>query len=115
MAQVFSAPTTHPAPQIDFSLPWTQWSKAEDDYINTLAELARSLARPGDDATLVGKVLYFPVADGKAQYMVWHTRPLQLVWLELGDAWQADAVLLRGLNLTDVRARLGRAEACARR
>lgn len=115
MAQVFSAPTTHPAPQIDFRLPWTEWRKVEETYINTLAELARSLARPGDDATLVGKVLYFPVADGKAQYMVWHTRPLQLVWLELGDAWQADAVLLRGLNLTDVRERVGAAARLATR
>ena len=62
--------------------------------------------REGRPATLVGEIVRFPVADGYAQYMVWRQQPLQLIWIELGDAWSAHNALIRGLRVKDVKAQV---------
>lgn len=73
--------------------------QAEREYLEKLAELCR---RNGDDPIL-GEIISFPRGDGYAQYMVWMTKPLRFIWLQIGDAWSVEDALIRGLRLTDVR------------
>lgn len=110
MATVYKAPLDPPTFNYETDLPRgvpymdSPLHKKEQAYTDGLAELARAQAkREGRPATLVGEIIRFPVADGYAQYMVWRQQPLQLIWIELGDAWSAHPALIRGLRLTDVR------------
>jgi len=48
-------------------------------------------------------VIRFPRGDGYAQYMVWRTRPLSLLHLPVGDAWDLPDYQIRGLRVKDVR------------
>ncbi len=75
------------------------WQAKEQEYIDRLADRCKM----NGTNPLHGEVISFPVADGAAQYMVWKTQPLQLIWLELGDAWSITEPHLRGLRLADVR------------
>ncbi|MEN8751120.1 hypothetical protein [Marivita sp.] len=104
MATVFRAPSSLPLP--DFNP--TTWREDEEKYLRALADLARAQS-PGDE--LVGETLRFPRGDGHAVYMVWKRRPLQLVWIELGDAWRVEDALIRGLRLADVDAKVRQAKA----
>ena len=35
-----------------------------------------------------GEIIHFPVADGRAEYMVLSLKPVMLIHLPVGDAWQ---------------------------
>lgn len=52
---------------------------------------------------IVGKTIAFGVADGRAEYMVYRTKPLSLIHLDYLDGYNADPILLRGLRVSDVR------------
>lgn len=58
---------------------------------------------------VVGGVVTFPVADGRAIYVVTKARPLTLQHVPLGDAYAIPAAYLRGLTLRDVRVNIERA------
>jgi hypothetical protein len=77
---------------------------AEQDYLDRLA--ARCQAN--GTSPLLGKVVRWQRADGYAEYMVWTTSPLALLHLPLGDAWQVEDALIRGLRVSDVRAMVER-------
>ncbi|MCC5612149.1 hypothetical protein LC612_36835 [Nostoc sp. CHAB 5834] len=53
-----------------------------------------------------GGVLAFPVADGRALYLVVSESPLTLQYLQFGDGYQIPAAHVRGLELEDVREHL---------
>ncbi len=97
-AKVYRAPT-------DFVPDYraTDWRAREDAYIADLAAQARR-ARPADK--LAGRVISWQRADGFARYMVWSSSPLALVHLDLGDGYSVEAALLRGLRVTDVKAKV---------
>lgn len=106
MAKVFSHPEGMAPPEIDFTD--RNWYDKEKAYIDRLAEAARA-AHAGQilpRIDLIGSELRFPRGDGHALYIVWCTKPLQLVWVQVGDAWHADPILLRGLRLSDVEKRV---------
>lgn len=96
MAKIYSAPKGFEAPEISFN---ANWQLEEQAYLDRLAAEAQRLA-PGD--ALAGKVVRFPYADGHAQYMVWSSKPLALVHLQLGDAWHIPEAHARGLRLSDI-------------
>lgn len=73
--------------------------RAERAWIETIAEVARKHHK-GD---VVGEVIYFPMGDGQAQYLIWNTNPCELVWLPVGDAWSIPTAHARGLRTSDVR------------
>jgi hypothetical protein len=111
VTKIFKAPDGYEPPVIegddykmrpDGSSPWAE---KEAEYIARLKAAAQALNGNGD---LIGEVIRFPRADGYAQYMVWSEKPLQLIWLELGDAWDIDKITERGLRLSDVRAMVER-------
>ena len=49
-----------------------------------------------------GALIYFPWADGHAIYKVASTKPLKLMHIPYGDAWQVHYATIRGLRLADV-------------
>jgi len=98
MATVYRAP--EPAPDIDYR-DWQKYEADEAAYIERM-QIAARLGNAGKP--LVGEIVRFPIADGYAQYIVWNTKPLTLVWLEVGDAWSIPDAHSRGLRLADVEA-----------
>lgn len=59
--------------------------------------------RDNSTADLAGEIIRFPVADGKATYMVYTLKPLALIHLNYGDGYQIDDMTLRGMRVQDVR------------
>lgn len=57
-------------------------------------------AHYSEDAT--GFVMQFPVADGRAYYLVTKETPLTLQHIPIGDAWQIPPAHLRGITIADV-------------
>jgi hypothetical protein len=98
MATVFRAPIDPPEISLD-DLRSGEYQRIENEYIDELAALARENGK----SPLLGETIKFPRGDGYARYMVWNTRPLQLVWLQLGDAWSVEDALIRGLRVSDVK------------
>jgi len=75
------------------------WQKDEARQLEAAG--ARAKARnPGDT---VGELLKWPRADGNAVYMVTSERPLRIAHVDVGDAWNVEGALIRGLNLRTVR------------
>lgn len=72
--------------------------RVDDDYIKSLA----AMAKRNGASDLLGEVVRWGRGDGVAAYMVWNTRPLELIHLALGDAWQVEDALIRGLRLSDI-------------
>ena len=60
-------------------------TKTENDW---LAKLKAWAIKRNPEQECVGETLQFPVADGYAIYMVLAIKPIQLVHLPLGDAYQ---------------------------
>lgn len=84
MAKIFSAPEEVKIPKLDFN-DVKNWRANDEKYIQELKNHIQSLGYTGKN---VGEVIQFPVADGYAQYMVASMKPLQLIHIPLGDAWQ---------------------------
>ena len=74
--------------------------EVDDAYRQKIADWCRA---NGGSQQWAGSLYYVPVADGAAEYMVWKLRPLALIHLPLGDAWNADPIYLKGLTASDVR------------
>ncbi len=119
MAKQFRAPKEIPLPEFDIRLSHEQNDKRETDYLEKLKQLALSRYNPPNlvkpkRIDLIGEIIRFPRADGYARYLVWNVSPLQLIWLQLGDAWQVEEALIRGLNLQDVIEKVERERAFAK-
>lgn len=116
MAKIYSPPANIPEVP-DFSdfkdengrYDFNAHLEAESDWI----ELVQFEARLNSTGELVGEVISFGIADGYAQYVVWKQKPLQLIHLAVGDAWQIPEAHGRGINLTDVRAMVQRDKSMA--
>jgi len=104
MASIYCPPPGFEPPKI---VDWKTWKEDEANYIERLT----THVKEGSTDPLVGKIIRFQVADGYAQYMIWNTKPLQLIHLETGDAWQIPAAHARGLTLSDVKAMIKADEA----
>lgn len=55
---------------------------------------------------LVGVLLKWEVADGYANYVIVRTNPLTLQYVDDGCGYKAEPALIRGLNMTDVKAKV---------
>lgn len=99
MARLAKAPYAYERKAQGFSME----AMREDE-----AELARLIAEadklPAEQ--LVGRIVDFPVADGKALYLIKSEAPLVLQHIPFFDAYRIDPAMLRGLRLTDVRQRV---------
>lgn len=63
---------------------------------------------------IIGGIITFPIADGRAYYQVANDKPLQLVHLPFMDAWHASEITIRGLNVDDVKLMLKRSKSMPR-
>ena len=96
MAQILRAPEEWVP---DYTVRnWHAEEAREREYVERIAEMARG----NGEHPLLGEIYRVPIADGYAQYIVWQTKPLQLVWLQIGDAWQMSAAEARGTLLSDI-------------
>lgn len=64
--------------------------------------------RQNSKSDLAGEVMRFPVADGKATYMVHKLKPLTLIFLDYGDGYEIPDMMLRGMTVADVRSEVAR-------
>lgn len=112
MAKIYSAPETAPdlitvlqdeASESSRTDRWAEYERLEKAYIERMQAAARERT-PNDP--LVGEVVRFQYADGYAQYVVWSTKPLSLIHLDVGDGWDLPEWQTRGLRLADVKARI---------
>jgi hypothetical protein len=78
---------------------WEAWEKAENE---AFAEWAKKYKNQ-NSGDLVGEVLQWPRADGYAKYMVISQSPLVLAHIDIGDAFQVEYALIKGLALKDVK------------
>lgn len=86
MATIYSAPTGFEAPKMSFiNFNRDEWAKTEKDYLERLSTFCKN--RNPNDPDYVGQVIKFPAADGYALYMVAALKPVQLIHIELMDAY----------------------------
>lgn len=76
--------------------------KRTEATLQCLLAESRKAAAEGE---AVGTILQFPVADGRAYYVVVRERPLTLRHIPFGDGWRIPAAHVQGLTLRDVRDR----------
>lgn len=95
----FNANDTQEERRARYQEHYAKERQAEQDYLKRLAGRCK---QNGKDPIL-GEIIRFGRGDGYAEYMVWSVKPLQLIWIQLGDAWSVEAALIRGLTLTEVR------------
>ncbi len=74
---------------------------AEKEWLKELGEWC--LTNTDSRSDLIGEVIGFPRGDGQALYMVYRTKPLTLLHIPLGDAWDLPDYQMRGLRVKDVR------------
>lgn len=108
MATVYAAPIEAPSlesrPGEDYHERWQRYEREEQAYIKAIQDLAR---KNGKHEAL-GTIVRFPYADGYAQYVLWKVKPLQLVHLAVGDAWDLPDYVTRGIRLSDITRHGGR-------
>lgn len=108
MGKIYKAPDTIELPKVDFGkYNREEEKKKEDKYLSDLA----AWCKKRKDQQYVGEVVRFPHADGYAQYMVASIKPLELVHLELGDAW--DLPYIERLKAKDIIEKIEREKAFA--
>jgi hypothetical protein len=112
MAKIFRAPKGMEPPKIDYAKEGTfdKWMKVEQEYLGRLGQAIKKAY--GHRCKEAGKVITFPVADGNAIYIVCDLKPVQLVWVELGDAYQFQYA--HRLLASDIREAVRRMEGLAK-
>lgn len=115
MATVFSPPEglEEPTDHADFmedGFDRDGYFRAEEEYVERIVAWCRENS-PGD--RLAGTRYSYPVADGKALYVVYKSRPLSLIHVPIGDSYQVSDAHMRGLKIKDIDAYAHRDEALA--
>ena len=96
MAKLLNTP--YPFPLTHYDDP--DWFEKEQKAWREIEE-KHDLA--GDSC--VGYVMRFSVADGYACYLVTRDAPLTLQYIPIGDNYQVEDYVIRGLSLSDVQKR----------
>jgi len=100
MATVYSPPEGY-----DFQVSFDDdWKEKENAYIKRLRNYCKDRTNSNND--LVGELFRIPYADSHALYMVFNTKPLQLIHVPVGDAWDVPEYQTRGLRLQDIKAQV---------
>lgn len=75
---------------------WDSYEKREADYIETVKEYCKKNSKCPD----AGKIIGFPIADGKAQYCILDYRTL--IHINTGDGYAIPEAHARGLRKADI-------------
>ncbi|HSE44247.1 MAG TPA: hypothetical protein VLA89_02850 [Gemmatimonadales bacterium] len=104
-ATVYSTPEELPEPEFsDFKNSGGGYDvQAYFDACTEHEEQVSAWAREHSSSDLAGEVIRYPVADGKASYVVYTTKPLALIHLNGGDGYAINEMMLRGMRVADVR------------
>jgi hypothetical protein len=86
MGIIYTAPKEIPEPDISkaCTLGWDKYNKLEQEYV----EKVRAWAKKNGKSKEAGEEVVFPVGDGNARYIVLSLRPVKLIHLAVGDAWE---------------------------
>jgi hypothetical protein len=87
MAKIYNVPKVIKVPEINFNGRFNI-KKYDEEVEKFKQQLKDHLINLGYTDEHVGEIISFPVADGKAMYMVAKLKPVMLVHLPLGDAWE---------------------------
>jgi len=109
MAKIYSGVEGIPVPEFKADGEYQDYDKRCDDYITSIKMQAR---RSNPSCPEAGEVIYFPVGDGNAQYVVMSLKPVTLVHLAIGDAWHFQYA--NRLTAADVRREISRRAALNR-
>lgn len=86
MAKIYTPPrVVGPPPEWDFSDSYEEDQRKEKEWTDKLAAWCRTQ----NSGEFVGEIIREPVADGYAEYMVLSMKPLKLIHLPTGDAYQS--------------------------
>jgi hypothetical protein len=105
-AKVWAPPEGYEEPRFDDFMGSETHRFDNEGYFKACDEHQERLAqwcRENSDSDIAGETIDFPIADGRAVYMVLSTRPLELIHLSYGDGYQIDEMMLRGMRVSDVR------------
>ena len=106
-AKIYSGIENALPPKIDFE-NFQDYQKACDEYIEKVSKTAKEQ----NEGDLVGETIDFPVADGKAVYVVYSQKPLQLIHIDIMDGWHFEYAHL--LNVREVRKKVRSQKALAK-
>lgn len=84
MGKIFSAPEQFKKPEYPAYQDFDKYQAACDKYIADIKAWAKSQNPTCPES---GKEITFPVADGRARYIVVSLKPVQLIHDDTGDAW----------------------------
>lgn len=108
MAQVYGLPE-----ELDKCVPVLQtgsknyiakWEKDVENFTKIVSAWAKRHSPSNNE--LVGELFCIPIADGHASYIVYNTKPLQLIHLPHGDGYDAPDYMTRGIRVADIQAYL---------
>lgn len=109
MAKIFLAPKELKSPKIKDYIKANNISQYLKDCKEHLDRLCKALHESYKDVCPeAGKVIKFPEGDGYAVYVVARLKPVELVWVDMGDAWQFKYA--HRLTASDVREEIRRDE-----
>ena len=101
-AQVYSSPDHIKLPELSgASRDLESYFVAQEKYRQDVVDWAKANSNSKSD--LVGEIINCQIADGYASYVVLDTKPLELLHLEDGDAYDVGDVTMRGLRVSDIR------------
>jgi hypothetical protein len=106
MAKIFNGIEGLPAPKYAQFKNTDSWLKACDRYVKVLKDTIRNSYKK--ECPEAGKMISFPVGDGKACYIVATLNPVQLIWIENGDNYCFEYA--HRLTAADVRREINKAE-----
>lgn len=102
MATAYRAPIDRPEWVSPYN--YEEQQRLNQEYVDTLAAMAKENGK----SDLLGQIVRWQRGDGYAQFMVWNTKPLELIHLEIDDAWDVEEALIRGLRVSDIKEMLER-------
>lgn len=84
------------------------WESGKDFHVHMAEEQAWEqevvkFAKTFGTGKYAGEIFSWPMGDGRASYVVFRLKPLEMIWLSTGDAWDIPDVVARGLTAADVR------------
>ena len=103
MAKIYNGIEGIPKPE--FGCDYTVYDKLCDHYVTAL----KKWAKKNGSCPEAGEEISFPVADGRARYIVVSLKPVTLVHLDVDDAWHFKYA--NRLTAKDIREEITRSQA----
>lgn len=84
MGKIYASPPEIEVPEFKSGEPWQDYEKRCDTHVKAVKQWAKTNGA-GPEA---GQEVDFPQGDGYARYIVFSLKPVKLIHLNVGDAWQ---------------------------